>query len=248
MCFSADASFTSGTVLLTVGAYCVRTALRKNPQYLALAAVPVWFGVQQLSEGFVWEGLEHGDPALTRVASLVFLFFALALWPFWFSFLGAIGEVDPRRRRWFIAFTLLTTVWFWVLFYPLLVGPESLLQTRVVHHSIHYHFHDLAIHKYVPKIVLRIMYLASVAVPMMVGTVNWGRLPGVILGGLALITFLVFDYAFVSVWCFFAAILGAYVAYLLYRLPEPARSKAPVGLEKQSCENEKSPLTECEGI
>jgi hypothetical protein len=247
MCFSAEASFTVGAALLPVGVYCIREALRKQPYHIGLALIPVWFGLQQISEGLVWEGLEHGNTSLTRIASLVFLFFALALWPFWFSFLGAIGEPIPKRRRWFVVFSLVSTVWFWVLYFPLLTGPESLLETRIVHHSIQYYFPDIPIHHYLPKIVIRLLYLASVAVPMVAGTVDWGRLPGIILGGLAIITFLVFDHAFVSVWCFFAAFLSAHVALLMYRVPEPEHSKSRM-IEKELGITERSAASESTGL
>ena len=39
----------------------------------------------------------------------------------------------------------------------------------------------------------------------MLGSENWGRIPGLVLGASAVFSALVFDYAFVSVWCFFAA-------------------------------------------
>jgi hypothetical protein len=38
----------------------------------------------------------------------------------------------------------------------------------------------------------------------------------------AVVTHAVFWYAFISVWCFFAAILSLHICYILYRLPGPA--------------------------
>ena len=60
-------------------------AALKKPSFLGLAVVPICFGIQQISEGFVWHTLEHGGSNQTRTPSLVFLFFALAFWPWWFS-------------------------------------------------------------------------------------------------------------------------------------------------------------------
>jgi len=82
-------SFAAGAVLLPVGAYCIGQAIRKNWTYLGLASVPVLFGIQKISEGFVWLGLQHDNPAWTHAGGLVFLFFALALWPFWFPLQSA---------------------------------------------------------------------------------------------------------------------------------------------------------------
>ena len=222
MCFSAAASFAVGGALIPAGAYCIGAAWLKKPSYLGLAAVPLFFGVQQISEGFVWNALHHGDAAQLRSASLFFLFFALAFWPFWFPFLTTIMEPEPRRKWSFAAISLAATAWFWILFYPLLVGPESLLRTERVEHSIQYQYGDLAIYHYIDKGPLRILYLFSVALPPMFGSETWGRIPGIVLGASALIAALVFDYAFVSVWCFFAAVLAAYLCVVFYRLPRHA--------------------------
>ena len=233
MCFSAQASFAAGIVLVPAGIYCLWAAALKKPSYLGLAAVPLGFGIQQISEGFVWHALQHDDDVQTRAASLVFLFFALAFWPFWFPFLTAVME-PCAKRRWIFAFlSFLAIGWFWVLFYPLLVGPEPLLKIQKVHHSIQYEYPDLAIYSYVSKPRLRLLYFLSIALPPLFSTETWGRIPGLVLGASALLAVLVFDYAFVSVWCFFAAALSIYCCVVFYQLPtvrlmrtEPARADA----------------------
>ena len=224
MCFSAEASFVAGAALLPAGGYCVYQAIRKKPSALVLAVVPLFFGIQQISEGFVWHALEHGDTEQTRTGSLIFLFFALAVWPFWFALVAAIMEPSPPRRRWFFVLAVLTTGWFWVLYYPLLVGPDSYLQIQIVHHSIQYRFPDLAIHQYIPRPLLRSLYMVSVALPMCLGSEKWGIIPGLVLGASAVVALLVFDYAFISVWCFFGAILAGYLCYIFGRLPVVAKT------------------------
>ncbi len=222
MCFSAAASFVVGGALIPAGAYCIGAAWLKKPSYLGLAAVPLFFGIQQVSEGFVWTALHQVDPVQVRSASLFFLFFALAFWPFWFPFLTTIMEPQPTRKWIFAAISLAATGWFWVLYYPLVTGPESLLKTEIEHHSIQYQYGGLAIYDYIDKLPLRILYLLSVALPPMLGSESWGRIPGLVLGASALIAALVFNYAFVSVWCFFAAVLAVYLCVVFYRLPRPA--------------------------
>ena len=196
-------------------------ALLKKPSYLGLAVVPLLFGIQQISEGFVWLSLGH-DPQETRTASLVFLFFALAFWPFWFPFLTIWMEPQPVRKWIFAGLSLLAVGWFYVLYYPLLTGPESLLATVKMRHSIRYEYEDLAIYGFIPRTPLRVLYFLSVALPPLLGSESWGRIPGIVLGASAVLAVLVFDYAFVSVWCFFAAALSAYCCVVFYRLPRPA--------------------------
>ena len=62
MCFSATASFTTGLLLLALGTVTLRMAQR--PIERPDAAIPLLFGVQQLSEGLVWLGLTGGPPGL----------------------------------------------------------------------------------------------------------------------------------------------------------------------------------------
>jgi hypothetical protein len=126
------------------------------------------------------------------------------------------------RKRVFIVLCVLALGWFWILFYPLIAGPSSLLKTEVVHHSIHYDFAGLAIYDYIQRPYLRVLYLLCVAAPPLFGSESFGRAPGLILGASAVFAVLVYDYAFVSVWCFFAAILASYGCWLFYRLPSPA--------------------------
>lgn len=219
VCFSAEASFTVGAALVPAGVYCIWSASLKKPSYLGLAAAPLFFGIQQIGEGFVWQALnQRTDP---RAASLFFLFFALAFWPFWFPLLTTMMEPQPKRRAMFACLSVLATAWFWILFYPLLVGPESLLKTEPDHHSIAYRYDDLAIYQYISRTPLRVLYFLSVALPPLLGSETWGRIPGLVLGGSALVAAVLFHYAFVSVWCFFAAVLASYLVYVFYRLPLP---------------------------
>jgi hypothetical protein len=228
VCFSPEASFTVGGVLVPGGVFCVRAAWAKNPRMLPIALMPLAFAAQQIAEGFVWLGLQDGDLTRVRGAALVFLFFALAFWPWWLSVAMAVLEAHPRRRQLLIGSAALTTAWFWVLYYPLLVGPDSLLSVRVVHHSILYSYSDLAVYRYIPQSVLRALYLLSVVMPMVLGPRVFGWLPSVLLFSSVIIAAAAFEYAFISVWCFFAAALTGSLCVLLYRLPaaEPTCAQA----------------------
>ena len=107
MCYSATASFGVGGALLPVGLYCIRESIKKNPDYLGFAAIPLIFSFQQFSEGFVWTGLTSGDMNLTKKASLVFLLLAFTIWPFWILFSSCLVEDKPRRKQTFLALSLI---------------------------------------------------------------------------------------------------------------------------------------------
>jgi hypothetical protein len=223
MCFSAEASFGVGAVLLPAGAYCVQAAWRKRHSYLGLAAVPLFFGLQQICEGFVWLGLERHDPQLIRKASLGFLFFAVGFWPFWIPLSSFLIEEQPTRKKLIGILTLLSLVWMFGLYGPVAADPDRWLTTQVVRYSIYYHYFDLPIYHYCSPTVLRLLYLATIAVPFAMGSNRDGIAFGVVLIVSAVFSHLVYGHAFVSVWCFFAAVLAGYLAVVFYRL-EPAAS------------------------
>ena len=67
MCFSASASFIAGTSLSAVGVAALRNTKARSEQ--PLAAIPLLFGIQQLTEGVICDGaLPCGD-----VCQLLFL-------------------------------------------------------------------------------------------------------------------------------------------------------------------------------
>jgi hypothetical protein len=228
VCFSAEASFAVGILLIPAGGYCVWSAWRKRIASLGLAVIPLFFGIQQISEGFVWLGVTpENDPHQSQTASLVYLFFALAFWPFWFPVFATMMEAQPARRRILVIVSLLSVAWFWLLFYPLLVDPE-LFTTQQVHHSINYDIEKLPIYRYVSIGLLRVLYVLALAAPFLIGSEQWGTFPLVMLGLTVLIAIILFNHAFVSVWCFFAAVLALYVCLVFYRLPYPTLESKPL--------------------
>ena len=102
------------------------------------------------------------------------------------------------------------------------LAPNRCSESKSMHHSIRYDYDALPIYLYIDKLPLRILYLLSVASAPVFGSESWGRIPGLVLGASALLAASLFNYAFVSVWCFFAAVLAAYLCVVFYRLPKPA--------------------------
>jgi hypothetical protein len=225
MCVSAPASFLVGAALLPASYFCVKVASRKSMSYVFLAAVPLAFAVQQFSEGFVWIGIDRENPRLTEGASVVYLFFAMAFWPFWVPF--SMMFTEPRRRvRLFLAILTATSLaWGW-LYAPILMEPERWLSTIVVHHSIQYKYSFLPGYEVAPRWVWRLGYLLLVAVPLGLGATHVrGKTRGLLafFGLTALVagfgvSYFVYWYAFISVWCFLAALISLALCYFFARL------------------------------
>jgi hypothetical protein len=225
MCFSAEASFASAGVLAGLGAYCLRAAARELPAYRAFAAVPVGFGIQQAAEGFVWLGLDQGDGELVRGAAGVYLFFALAVWPFWFPLAAALAEPKPGRSRLLLGWTVLNSGWFWVTYLPIFFGLPSSLDAEVVGHSIHYTHADNVVLGESQRWAVTALYLFCTGGPQMAMTRWQEMLVPVVSGGVGVvIAAWSYAHAYTSVWCFFAALLSAYCAwYFASAVPQEAR-------------------------
>lgn len=218
MCFSADASAGAAAALLPVGGYCLATAWRKDRSYLPLAAVPLLFGLQQLCEARVWDALDRGDPDPARGPSLAFLFFALALWPVWIPLAVAATEPPGRGRAALVALACCGSAVGLVYYAPAVAN--SGLSPAVVGHSIRYDFSAVPAARSGWWWAGPALYLAAVCVPPLASRNRLLRPLGGAIALAAAVTYALFAEAFASVWCFVAAALSLYLAFVLHRLPE----------------------------
>ena len=222
MCFSAEASFGLSTALAASGAYCVITAVRRqNRSHLPLAAIPLFFGIQQFCEGLVWVGLGERHQDLVERASLAYLFFALFFWPLWMPLSIFAQERRPTQNFIMAVITVLGVACGLALYLPLVLN-LALVVTRIDHHSIHYDFEQSPVFDIVPWPFWIVLYLAVVAAPILMSRRREVVVVGLVLVMLAGITYVISATAFVSLWCFFAAILSIYLCYSFYQMPMPA--------------------------
>jgi hypothetical protein len=220
MCFSADASFTSGALLLPAGVYSVAVAARRNLRYLPLAATPLIFGIQQFCEGFVWMGLEHHDHGMVKTASIAFLFFAMAFWPTWIPIGALVLEPNRRKRLIFIALTL---VGFFVGvggYVMTLLHYDEWLTVQIIGHSLYYNLSMIPGAQSTAGVIWRWSYMILVTIPLLISRERKLWILSVSIFASALISHLVYWHAFLSVWCFIAAWLSMHICYVIYRLPK----------------------------
>ena len=99
MCFSAEASFVSGGLILGAGLYNFHKR-QADTQKSYLLLVPVLFGVQQISEGFVWLGVSGFLPEMAHWFFIyLFSFFATSLWPAFMPFsVWRFEERNPNKQ------------------------------------------------------------------------------------------------------------------------------------------------------
>ena len=218
MCVSAEVSFGLSAVLFPAGAYCVRSALRKKRKLLGLAIIPLVFSVQQFSEGVVWNGLNRDNLDAAQYASFVFLYVALAFWPFWVPTCAFLSEPNSWRKWVSGGIALLGLAEGLMLYLPVVLNPEVLV-LRVRHHSIFYDVTQSAAFEVMPKIGWQLLYAAIVGIPMLIAPKQGFLLLGIALVAAAVVSQVFFWYAFTSVWCFLAAILSLYLCISFRQLP-----------------------------
>ncbi len=206
MCFSATASFSAGAVLLGLGTLTVKSAHRRRK--MVLAAIPLLFAIQQLSEGVIWLTFRYDTPLLNTVMTYVYSFFSHVLWPIYMPLAVLLIEPPSWRRRALLVFVAAGLAVGAYLLYFLVIFP-------VISRPTGQHIEYVSPHFFAAMVMT--LYLLATTVSPMFSTHKMVKVFGV----LALLSFAI-AYAFyttwfISVWCFFAALLSA-VIYLHFTL------------------------------
>jgi len=213
MCFSATASFTVAAILLPAGTYCVTTAQWIDSKWLLLAIYPIVFSIQQATEGIVWLGVNSGDQTVIAVASRGFLFFSHFFWLAWVPFSVYWLEDEPWRRTLLLTLTGIGAFFGLSIFLPLLLVADW-LSVELVRHSLEYKT-VLIYDSIANRTVLRGLYALLIVSTLFLSSNLRVRIFGGLIVVSLLVSYLFFAHALVSVWCFFAAILSAYIMIIL---------------------------------
>jgi hypothetical protein len=207
MCFSLLASVAAGTILSVAGAATVTMARRRAE--LPLALIPLLFGVQQLIEGAVWWSLDQGDPTWNLRATLGYMIFSHVLWPVFVPFVYLCLEVVPWHRFVLAGFLALGAGVGLDGLFSVVQGPST---SHVTGSSIQYE---------TPSLLVIVLYLVATCVSAFFSSYRVLRALGAAALGLALVTSWLYTAVFVSVWCFFSAILtlGVFLHFRSLRRP-----------------------------
>ena len=213
MCFSTTASVTAAATLIPIGVYCIHISRKEVPGWLMLAVYPLAFGLQQGIEGAVWYGINSSNPSLVSIASQSYVFFSHFFWLFWVPFSVYYMEKEGVRKRFTGALAIFGLFYGLSLFLPLILR-EGWLAVEVVQHSLLYK--TITIYDgFMSRQVVRGIYALQVFLALILATNLKIRAYGIIIQISVLVTFVFYKYAFVSVWCFFAAFLSIYLLVAL---------------------------------
>lgn len=218
MCFSAAASFTAGTALSAIGALTLAKVQRRTE--LPFALIPLLFGIQQIVEGFVWLTFSHDLAGLKQTMTYIYSVFSHVLWPIYVPFAFTILEATPWRRK----------AMLWFQFAGLAVGLYllySILTKSVVAKVVGQHIVYESPHFYIGPVI--VLYVAATCFTGTLSSHTFVRLFGGLASLAFLAAYLIADYALVSVWCFFAAILSVliYLHLRFRRLGGFPKTEAP---------------------
>jgi hypothetical protein len=192
MCFSASASFVSAAVLATTGVALLSRL--KNKKYLALALIPLFFGMQQFAEGLVWKQVAP------QIATVIYLFFAFVFWPIYIPLSFWIAE---RTKP------LLVLIFLGAIVGAYLLSGIASTHAQLVDHSIQYGKTEKSV--FIPFL----LYLFVVTAPFFLSKISKMPILGILVGISGLFIAYAYTTWFVSLWCFFAAIFSFGLIFVL---------------------------------
>ena len=208
MCFSAEASFGAATVITTIGVLSFKKA--KGTDLRLLAMIPVFFGIQQFSEGILWLSSRYEQFAgMEKTSTYAFIFFAQIIWPLYLPFALWKLESNPRKKRALFSLTLTGVFVATALTYIIVFRG---VHARIDGFSIVYEFNAP---DYSWGWIFGGIYAASVVLPTIISSISkmwWLGAANIILYTFSKIYF---TERVISVWCFFAALTSILMLWII---------------------------------
>ena len=195
MCFSAPASFVAASGIGLAGAAAVSRASEKRE--IPLASVPLIFAAQQAIEGGLWlalgsEALSHWVPPLANA----FMFSALVVWPVCAPLSAMLVEPHRGRRLAMAAMLILAILLalrgvggMWAQAY----GACAVQNSMSYGNGLPYSPLQFA------------GYVLVTCGPFLLSSHTALRMFGAIVVAGLIVSMSLYSFAYVSVWCFFAA-------------------------------------------
>ena len=170
-----------------------------------LAAMPLFFAIQQTIEGFLWQTFPAvSDGTQATFWTGLFLLFALVFWPVYAPVSVWLIEPDRARRQWMmlsiVAGAIVSAYFVWSL------GLAPQIATVDSGHIVYSGDPNM------PEI-FRILYPIAVCGAGILSTQRPIRLLAMILIASSLVAYAVYWEAFSSVWCYFAALASLVIVF-----------------------------------
>ena len=207
MCFSPEASFAGGVIISAIGIAAVRKV--HNPSQIVFASIPLFFGIQQIAEGFVWITLPgHDYINLQKISTYLFLIMAQVIWPLMIPVSIMLMEKNNRRKRILRILSglgLSLSIYYSYCLLTFSVNPEI-----SGHHILYKNGFPHSISN--PAFAV---YLIVTITPLFISGIKRTWLLGILMTLSCLIAAIFFRQYLTSVWCFFAALISGVIFWIL---------------------------------
>ena len=203
MCFSATASFVTAGATAAVGAALLTKV--SHPRELPLAAMPIFFALQQSVEGLLWLQLPVSPQAsLATGLTLLFLLLAQVFWPIYAPVSMLLVEPDARRRTlMYLGLVAGVGVGLYFLWSLLTQSHSAVVRDGHIVYAADYEHSD----------VLFLLCLAATSAPFILSSHRVILALGAVIVAGSIAAYVFYWEAFVSVWCFFAAAASVVLLY-----------------------------------
>jgi hypothetical protein len=207
MCFSPEASFAGGVIISAIGVAVITKV--HNPSQLVFASIPLFFGIQQFTEGVLWLTIPNPEYAeIRKIATYIFLVMADFLWPAMIPISVLLMEKNSKKRK--IVWALLITGLIVSSYYA-----TCILTLHVTPKISGYH---IVYNTDFPKTIaipIFILYLIATITPLFVSSIKRTHVLGILMFLSCLVTAVFFTQYLTSVWCFFAALISGVIFWIL---------------------------------
>jgi len=207
MCFSANASFAGAVVISAIGVATVREV--HKPSQMVFASIPLFFGLQQFTEGLLWLTLRNPQLAhIETFCTYMFLVMAEVLWPMMIPLSVLFMEKSKKRKK--ILWVLLAMGISASLYYTF-----CLLFFNVTPQIMGYHIQYKNDFPNSWTMIAFITYFIASVTPLFVSSTKRTHLLGILMSLSFLVTAVFYWQYLASVWCFFAALMSGVIFWIL---------------------------------
>jgi hypothetical protein len=185
-----------------------------KPSQIAFASIPFLFSFQQFTEGILWLSLTHTEFAfLESISTYFFLIIAQIVWPTWVPVSILFLEKDAKRKKALYAILALGITLSLYLTYCYIMYD---VHAQISQHHIEYNLSFP--HTKHLLWLSALFYFIPTVISTIVSSVKRMQFLGLIVLVSCVVTRLFTLKYFISIWCFFAAIISVLVLLIMIKL------------------------------
>jgi len=207
MCFSPEASFAGGIIIASIGIFTIKKV--HKPSQLVFASIPLFFGIQQIAEGFVWITTPLPEYSyFQKFFTYWFLIMADVLWPLIIPLSVLLMEKAKKKikiLKVIFVMGLFLSIYYAYCFWFYAVTPQ------IMDYHVQYNT-DFPKSVAIPAFIV---YLFVTITPLFISSIKKMKWLGILMFSSCLVSVVFFTQYLASVWCFFAALISGVIFWIL---------------------------------